>query len=266
MVDHDLPTNTAVKTPGGRPLRTIFGSVVQRRHYVALANVIRRFERPWDVLRRYVTASGSYPWVSRVRTPVGVVDVTLHCADDVRTLVEVFARLDYRAPEDLRLAVDVGANIGIGSLYFLTRNERSRCIGFEPDPRNIPKLRHNVALFADRYTLSESAIADREGAFEFGVEPTGRYGGIGVRHAEQIVVHAREVNDALAPVLAEHGEIDILKVDTEGMERAIVSSLRPEIAERIRLVYLEEPSLTEPLHPRLFRQSRRGWCVRLERR
>ena len=251
---------------GGRSLRTVLASLVQRRHYVALANVLHRFERPLDVLRRYVTRSGRYPWVSRVRTPVGVVEVTLHSADDVRTLVEVFARLDYRAPNDLRVAVDVGANIGISALYFLTRNERSRCVAFEPDPRNVTKLRHNLRQLSDRYTLSEHAVADRNGTFEFGIEPTGRYGGIGADHAEQIVVRAVEVNAALDGVLAEHREIDILKVDTEGMERAIVAALRPDVAERIRIIYLEEPTLTESLQPRLFRQSRRGWCVRLERR
>jgi FkbM family methyltransferase len=250
---------------GGRPLRTILGSVVQPRHYVALANVVRRFERPWDVLRRYVTRSGSYPWQSRVRTPVGIVEVTLYAPDDVRTLVEVFARLDYRAPEDLRVAVDVGANIGISTLYFLTRNDGTRCFAFEPDPRNVPRLRHNLGPFADRYALSESAIADRNGVFEFGVEPTGRYGGIGVALPNQILVEAIDVNDALAPVLAEHAEIQVLKVDTEGTERAIVAAIRPELAERLRVVYLEDPTLAEPLHPQLFRQSRRGWCVRLAR-
>lgn len=250
---------------GGRPLRTLLGSALQTRHYAALANVLRRFEQPWDVIRRYVTLKGAYPWTARIRTPLGIVPLTLYSADDVRTLVEVFARLDYRAPANLRVAVDIGANIGVSLLYFLTRNDRATCVAFEPDPRNVARLRDNLARFERRYTLFEEAVADREGDFEFGVEPTGRYGGIGLEQEETIVVHAREANEALERVLAEHGEIDVLKVDTEGLERAIVGSLRPEIASRIRLVYLEDPTLTAPLHPGLFRQSRRGWCVRLER-
>jgi hypothetical protein len=85
--------------------------------------------------RRYLTARGEYPYVCRVRTPSGTIAPTLYSSHDILTVNEIFCRGDYRYGPDLRVAVDVGANIGISALYFLTRNSGARVYAFEPDPR-----------------------------------------------------------------------------------------------------------------------------------
>ena len=56
----------------------------------------------------------------------------------------------------------------------------------------------------------------------FGVEPTGRYGGIGLELDGSIEVDCLEINDVLERVLEREPAIDVLKLDTEGLELATV--------------------------------------------
>jgi FkbM family methyltransferase len=135
--------------------------------------------------------------------------------------------------------VDIGSNIGISALFFLTRNDHSRCHLYEPVPENVKRLRDNLAGFEDRYDLHEAAVADRAGRVEFGVEPTGRYGGIGINYERSIEVDCLEINRVLEDVLEREGEIDLLKLDIEGMELLTVRAIRPELLRRIGIVYFE---------------------------
>jgi len=44
---------------------------------------------------------------------------------------EIFCRLDYLAKTDIKVVVDIGSNIGISALYFLSRNKQAKCYLFE---------------------------------------------------------------------------------------------------------------------------------------
>jgi hypothetical protein len=92
---------------------------------------------------------------------------------------------------------------------------------------------------------------------EFGIEATGRYGGIGLRTGHTITVDCLDINDVISDVLSREGTIDILKVDTEGVEIKTVEAIRPELARKIRRIYLEaRPSYQ--LHAGPFRQKQHG--------
>jgi hypothetical protein len=71
------------------------------------------------------------------------------------------------------------------------------------------------------------------------VEPTGRYGGIGVATADAIEVRCLEINEVLERVLDQAPAIDVLKLDTEGAEAATVGAIRPDLLARVRRIYLE---------------------------
>jgi FkbM family methyltransferase len=229
-------------------------------------NAFRIGVDPWSSFRRYLFGGGDYPYVCRLRTPIGTVGVTLFTPDDVLTLNEIFFREDYRVANDIRTAVDFGANIGVSALYFLTRNTSCRAYLFEPDPRNVERLRRNLVGFEARFRLHEFAVADSDGEFDFGVEATGRYGGIGVKTAETIRVRGRDVNAVLEDVLREAEEVDILKVDIEGLEPQVVGAIKPDILERIQTIYMEVGESEPVLQLDAFDRQRRGQCIRLERR
>lgn len=255
-----------MKAARTRSLATLAKAPLEPRHYVAFANCLRVAARPQELLSRYLSGHGAYPYRCRVRTPLGPHDLTLHSPDDAVTVMEVFCRLDYAVPGDLVVAVDVGANIGVSALYFLTRNPDVRCHVYEPVPQNIERLRRNLEGFGNRYVLHEEAVATATGDVEFGVEPTGRYGGIGLETGSTIQVHARDVNDVLEEVLAAEGRIDVLKIDTEGLEVATVAAIRPRLLPRLPLIYFESGEPVAQMHDELYERSRRGQCERLSLR
>ena len=239
---------------GGREPSLVLSEVVQRQNYVALWRMLRRYPGPSKNLGRYFFGWGDYPYRCRVRTPCGEVASTLYSHHDMWTVNEVFCREDYAAGPELRVAVDIGSNIGISALYFLTRNESARCYLYEPVPDNVQRLRANLAGFEDRYLLREAAVADREGHVRFGVEPTGRYGGIGLELDGSIEVDCLDINAVLSEILGREPSIDVLKLDTEGKELPTVQAIRPELLRRIDTIYFEWPEEPE-VHRELFEHS-----------
>jgi len=251
---------------GGRSGSLIVRSAFEREQYAALLRLPRLYRRPLAFARRYFLGSGDYPYAQAVSTPSGVVSPTLRSPHDAMTLHEVFARQDYRAGADLGAVVDLGSNIGLSALYFLTRNRDSRVWCYEPVPENVAALRENLAGYEDRFEVREAAVADRAGTFEFGVEPSGRYGGLGVdAGGGTIRVRTLEINDVLAEVLEETGAIDLLKLDTEGAEVASVQAISPANLRRIRTIVFETAERFNP-DPAQFRMRHACMTCRLDRR
>src|SRR5215203_2127578 len=131
----------------GRSLSTLFHAVVQKQHYIALVNMYRNYPHFWENLKRYLAGKGSYPYKIKIKTPIGVVQPTLYSHDDLLTANEIFCRQDYTADAAVGTVVDLGSNIGLSALYFLTRNSKSKCYLFEPDLRNVEKLKQNLVDF-----------------------------------------------------------------------------------------------------------------------
>jgi len=235
------------------------------RNYLSLARMTRSCPDFLDVARRYFLGGGTYPYRCRVRTPLALVEPTLYSHHDVWTVIEIFCREDYRASPSTEVVVDIGSNIGISALYFLTRNRVSRCHLYEPDPRNVARLQANLAPFAARWRLHEAAVGPEERVVEFGREPTGRYGAVGAQTCDVIRVPCLEINHVLEEVLAHEPEIDILKIDTEGLEEPTVAAIRPELLARIATIYFESER-PAPLHEDRFAFSFTNETVRLSRR
>jgi FkbM family methyltransferase len=233
---------------GGRNLTKIADAARQRRHYIAAINMVRLYRHPIDMFRRYLSRSGQYPHTVQVRTPQSEISLQLYSPDDLLTINEIFCRDDYHADASDKVIVDFGSNIGISAAYFLTRNPSAYAYLFEPLPANIARLRDNLRRFEGRYELQEVAVALTDGEVEFGWEESGRYGGIDQTSLGNTLtvpcVYSRTV---LENVIAKHGHIDILKVDIEGLEPAVIADIPVELARKIKKVYVEELFESNPL-------------------
>jgi len=243
---------------GNRSRHAVLVAPFQPAHYRALAGMVARYPDLAENARRYLTGTGAYPYTCRVRTPLGLVAPTLYSSHDISTVNEVFCRGDYRVGGDFRVAVDVGANIGVSALYFLTRNTTARAYLYEPDPRNVERLRRNLERFEARYELEQVAIGTADGDARFRTEPTGRYGRLvragGDDRRDEITVAVRSINAILADVLRREEGIDILKIDVEGLETEIVAAIDPKHLDRIDVVVFETDHPT-PLHTDRYRHS-----------
>jgi FkbM family methyltransferase len=203
---------------------------LERRHWRALRGLLTNVEPGREALRRYVTQRGTYPWEITVRTPVGVMPVRLYSRHDLLTVNEIFCRLDY-GTEAPGLVVDVGANIGLSALFWLTRRPDSRVWCYEPNPENIPRLRHTLAGFEDRYELVQAAVGPAETRARFTFDSSGRYGRLSDHQdlGAELEVPVLALADELARVEREEGRaIELLKLDTEGSEPELVASLSPD--------------------------------------
>ena len=243
----------------------VLREAIAPRNYIALVRMPRVFPRPLDFARRYFLGGGEYPAEVEIRTPIGPVAVTIYSHHDAWTVNEVFARADYRVEEDIRVVVDIGSNIGISGLYFLTRNREASVFLYEPVPRNVERLRANLRELEGRWTLDERAVGPTPGRASFGVEETGRYGGIGVETGDSLEIEVAGINDVLRAVLREHESIDVLKIDTEGLESETVAAIDSKLLDRIETIYFESEAPVR-LHADRFDTSFANETVRLGRR
>ncbi len=141
------------------------------------------------------------------------------------------------------MVVDIGANIGLASLFFLTRRPDTVVHAAEPVPRNGERLRANLADFAERVHLDTRAVAPAGGRAQFFVEDSGRLGGLRefVPHdrGENITVDCVAMGDYLEQVLDAEGRIDLVKIDTEGSERALVAAIPAHLRQYIAHIVWE---------------------------
>ncbi len=138
---------------------------------------------------------------------------------------------EYRLPMpiDPQVIFDIGANIGITSLYYAAVYPKARIYCFEPVPQNIEILRFNTAAFADRITVIPTGLGRQIGTFPFhpSSDPANLGGGsyhVGSNDPAQVIhLPVTTVGD----VCQELGikKIDLFKIDAEGAELDIIKGI-----------------------------------------
>ncbi len=83
---------------------------------------------------------------------------------------ETYAQFDLDIPPG-GIVLDVGANIGMFSLYVLGKYPGSRAVCIEPAPHCLERLRPNVAGFGDRVQIAPVALGDSARTVEFSYYP-----------------------------------------------------------------------------------------------
>jgi FkbM family methyltransferase len=163
-----------------------------------------------------------------VRTPIGDVRIWLRNYESIKTLFSVFCRYDYATPEEPAICLmDVGANIGITSLYFLSRNRANHAVCFEPDSANVDILRRNLHAFADRSEIHVCALATSPGTATFFRAEDGKYSSL-IRSERACLpdhIECRVFGEALSAIETRANVPVVVKLDVEGLELDLVRSL-----------------------------------------
>ena len=87
--------------------------------------------------------------------------------------------------------------------------------------------------------MNPIAVGLENGTGEFGFEATGRYGGLQSKLPKTIQVDVRKAEEIVLEILKKESHIDILKIDVEGLETAILDSLSVENLKKIHRIYAE---------------------------
>jgi FkbM family methyltransferase len=147
--------------------------------------------------------------------------------------------------------IDIGANVGLYSLYVASRSgARARILAIEPQPGIIERLRFNVTINPSaNITVLPVAVADCDSKMTLVIDERDSGGTRLAKNAptDHGVVATRVVCRPLAAILDEAGifSIDALKIDIEGAEDlALAPFLRDVPTELLpRLVLIEDRPL-----------------------
>lgn len=135
------------------------------------------------------------------------------------------------------VVLDLGANIGVFTLWAATRWPGARCVAAEPVPRNVALLRRNLAtLPAGTTEVVAAAVATADGEVTFGGGDftNGRI----LEGGDGLTVPSRDVFSLTDGV-------DLLKLDIEGGEWPILADPR-FLEQQAPVVMLEHHPMSAP--------------------
>ena len=136
--------------------------------------------------------------------------------------------LDFQSGIDAPRILDCGANVGLASLYFKRRYPRARITAFEADPSLAAMAEANLRTNgADDAEVVPAALWTTNGQLTFRCEgsDSGMIGSLpGAIDGRGTVVHAQRLRDVL-----EAGPVDLLKLDIEGAEDAVLADCEPAL-------------------------------------
>lgn len=173
--------------------------------------------------------------------------ITFEERDDVDRSVaaEIFKFREYRAAEpaikSAKVIFDVGAHVGLFSLYCLAINPSVKIIALEPEPKNFARLTGTLALNSAVRSVHATplALAAKNGhatlllasdSHNHHLSPKDAPGeGIGVKTTSLSGLRRQE----------KIAQIDLIKMDIEGGEYEVVESWSPADFASVRHIILE---------------------------
>jgi FkbM family methyltransferase len=176
---------------------------------------------------------------------------------DMQSIREVWIDEVYRLPFDLapKLLVDLGANIGLTSVWLARRYGCRTVIAVEPSPENARLARLNLARNDIAAEVVEAAVGPHDGTAFFAEDRDSNLGHLASAGREVRVVSM----DALLSRLPHGSEVDLVKMDIEGGEgplmrenlswlarvHSIIAELHPTV--------IDSPALIRSLESQGFR-------------
>jgi len=140
---------------------------------------------------------------------------------------------------DVQTVVDVGANVGVASLYFSLQYPGARILAVEPYPAAFALLTGNLAQVAGAEAHGVG-LHDHDGAMPLFVSKedpvTNSVSASSLNGDDSVLVPVRSARAFLREQRVER--IDVLKIDTEGCELPILTNLG-DMALGARVIYLE---------------------------
>ena len=151
-------------------------------------------------------------------------------------------KAEYYMPSALKpkIILDIGSNIGASILYFHRQFPDANIFGFEPHPDTFRILQQNVAelpgvaIFNYGLGATHQRIAVRADEVNFGAFSTdGRFKDRG-HPAATVECEVRRLDDVLCEIGV--AQVDLIKIDCEGAEADVFSTLPDEILNQCQWI------------------------------
>ena len=231
---------------GKRNLGVFAATILDPSNYSAIPRFIETYDNPIKAMFDEFFSTGTYPCFIKIKTPIGKQKVKLFSLSDFSTLNLVFCRRDYYVPKkNMSTVIDIGSNIGLSSLYWLTRNDNCFTYCYEPSPISFERLTENLSNFSHRYSVSKAAVSDFNGKAKFYLEESGvnsslNPNGLNKSTDNFIECEVIHINDLLEQVISKYNHIDVLKIDNEGHELRTIKAIDKSFYQYISVINVEK--------------------------
>lgn len=210
--------------------------------------VARRAGRYFLNADEFKKALGAYGVAAQLdlRTADGLTITIRQNRGDAMTVAEIF--LDDCYVRDLTLPpnpviIDIGGFIGDFSLYAVKRLNARRVVVCEPSPRNWALLLKNIANngYQDRIEPVNKAVTADGGNAMMNIDAPDEYQCMVSAYSPSEQPLSAVSGISLGQLLRDHAveSVDLLKIDVEGGEYAILASTPAEVFSRIRNLVFE---------------------------
>lgn len=181
------------------------------------------------------------------------VDLSLRTyTGDLDIFYEIFWAQCYLIPNSLKInqyrtIVDLGANVGLASVYFKTLHPEAKVFSVEMEPDNYIQLKKNLAQFDNSYPIfgaiydeqKDITISNTALAYNFKIE-------VNREEVDALKVATLTMHDLIRNYHID--EIDLLKIDIEGAEQRVLGFNNQWLAKvNSILIELHEPYSIENL-------------------
>jgi FkbM family methyltransferase len=194
-------------------------------------------------LVRFLGFSTDYPFWVKTRQGSSI---RLKDFYDVTTVWVIFCKFEYKIPEESKVVVDLGANIGAFAIFAAQHNPELEVICLEPFPSTFKQLEENISSnqLGSRVTTLPLAISARRA---FCAMATGGFGSTTSHLVEAEdstgveTVSCIRFSDLLDIVEEKcgHRRVDLLKIDIEGGEHDLFHNTLPEHLDSIKEIQME---------------------------
>jgi len=196
------------------------------------------FKNPFSVIYHYIRRST--PRNKRIRLLNGIEIAFSDHPHDIITAFVLWARRDYGNIEKNSIVVDIGANIGVFSLYAVSMGAR-KVYAYEPSERAYEVLLHNIVhnQLEDKVVPHKLAVYNTSGDKVIIPIDSSPYNRMVTENSAQkwamvgTVTLERIVQDS------EEAFVDLLKIDCEGMEYDILFGATESAFSKIGAIRME---------------------------
>lgn len=162
--------------------------------------------------------------------------------DELHALTEIFIEKCYKPKNDPKLILDLGANIGIASIWFRLNYPESIIHAYEPNPEVYEILVKNTSSFNNIHCFNE-AISNQKEKIDFNISKRSFSSSVYLLNDyKKVHIDATTIDDALERI---GGFVDLMKIDIEGSEFEAIeaSKMMHRIKEIVGEVHPEKANI-----------------------
>lgn len=146
------------------------------------------------------------------------------------------------------IAIDIGLNIGLTTLFLANKKNISKVYGFEPFTPTFAQARKNIdrnSHLKQKIEVFDFGISNKDGAAEINYNPERPGAMSSVRNRFENIgnvetISLRKASKVIGDILEKHKEKTYLKMDCEGAELEILEDLQHyHLLDSIDLIVLE---------------------------